>query len=98
MSALCFPRLLYVCMLSALLFRRKLAGLAPQLAEVGDQIAVLLGCDFPVVLREVDGRCELIGEVYVESIMDGKQWTTSILENTKRDISKFISFSGYPKY
>jgi len=51
---------------------RKLGGLAPKLAEVGDKIAVLLGCDFPVVLREVDGKCELIGEVYVDSIMNGE--------------------------
>jgi hypothetical protein len=51
---------------------RKLAGLAPKLAEVGDKIAVLLGCDFPVVIREVDGRSELIGELYVDSIMNGE--------------------------
>ncbi len=51
---------------------RKLAGLPPQLAEVGNKIAVLLGCDFPVILREIDGSCELIGEVYVDSIMDGE--------------------------
>jgi hypothetical protein len=51
---------------------RKLAGLAPKLTEVGEKIAVLLGCDFPVVLREVDGRFELIGEIYVDSIMNGE--------------------------
>jgi hypothetical protein len=50
----------------------KLAGFAPRLAEAGDKIAVLLGCDFPVVLRDVDGKCELIGEVYVDSIMNGE--------------------------
>jgi hypothetical protein len=51
---------------------RKLAGLAPQLAEVGDKIVVFMGCNFPVVLREVDDRCELIGEIYVDGIMDGE--------------------------
>jgi hypothetical protein len=50
----------------------KLAGLAPQLSEVGDKIVVLLGCDFPVVMRDVDGRCELIGEIYVDGIMRGE--------------------------
>jgi hypothetical protein len=51
---------------------RKLAGLAPQLVEVGDKIVVLMGSNFPVVLREVDDRYELIGEIYVDGIMDGE--------------------------
>jgi hypothetical protein len=50
----------------------KLAGLAPQLAEVGDKVVVLLGCNFPVVLREVDCRCEFIGEIYLDGIMHGE--------------------------
>lgn len=50
----------------------KLTGLAPQLAEVGDRIVVLLGCNFPVVLRKVDSYWELIGEIYVDGIMDGE--------------------------
>ncbi|KAE9362973.1 HET-domain-containing protein [Stipitochalara longipes BDJ] len=48
----------------------KLMGLAPQKAEVGDKIVILLGCNFPVVLREVDKHWELIGEIYVDGIMN----------------------------
>lgn len=54
-----------------------LVGLAPQAAKVGDRICLLYGCSVPVVLRihvAPDGRdCwELIGEAYVDSIMDGE--------------------------
>ncbi|RDW77668.1 hypothetical protein BP6252_05721 [Coleophoma cylindrospora] len=53
----------------------KLAGLAPQLSQKGDKIAVLFGCDFPVVLRAVDDHWELIGEVYIDGIMKGQAMT-----------------------
>jgi hypothetical protein len=65
----------------------KLAGLAPQLAEVGDKIAVLPWCNFPVVLREVDRRCEFIGEIYVGGIMDGE--TMEGLKSGKYKEQKF---------
>jgi hypothetical protein len=45
------------------------AGLAPQEAREGDKIVVLLGCDFPVVLRSVGDYWKLVGEVYVDGIM-----------------------------
>ncbi|PMD31987.1 HET-domain-containing protein [Hyaloscypha variabilis F] len=50
----------------------KLLGFAPQQAAVGDKIVVLLGCNFPVVLREIDGHWELIGEIYMDGIMNGE--------------------------
>jgi hypothetical protein len=50
----------------------KLLGFAPQDAKLGDKIVVLLGCSFPVVLREVDGYWELVGEIYVDGIMNGE--------------------------
>jgi hypothetical protein len=52
-----------------ILTRTKLAGLAPQEAKEGDKIVVLLGCDFPVVLRRIGNYWKLIGEVYVDGIM-----------------------------
>jgi hypothetical protein len=55
-----------------ILTEKELAGLAPQEAEEGDKIVVLFGCDFPVVLREVDNYWRLIGEVYVDGIMYGE--------------------------
>jgi hypothetical protein len=52
--------------------RTKLAGLAPQAAEEGDQIFILFGCDFPVVMRNMGNYCRLIGEIYVDKIMYGE--------------------------
>lgn len=51
------------------LTRTRLAGLAPQETKEGDKIVVLLGCDFPVVLRSIGDYWKLIGEVYVDGIM-----------------------------
>ncbi|CZR52633.1 uncharacterized protein PAC_02510 [Phialocephala subalpina] len=50
----------------------KLAGLAPQAAQQGDEIVVLLGCDFPVVMRDMGTYWTLIGEIYVDGIMYGE--------------------------
>jgi N-acyl-L-homoserine lactone synthetase len=52
--------------------RTKLAGLAPRAAEEGDQIVILLGCDFPVVMRNMGSYWTLIGEIYVDKIMYGE--------------------------
>jgi hypothetical protein len=52
--------------------RTKLAGLAPQAADDGDQIVILLGCDFPVVMRNMGSYWTLIGEIYVDEIMYGE--------------------------
>ncbi len=50
----------------------KLAGLAPQAARPGDKIVLLLGCDFPVVMRDMGTYWTLIGEIYVDGIMYGE--------------------------
>jgi hypothetical protein len=54
------------------ILKNNLLGFAPQQTEVGDKIVVLLGCNFPVVLREVGEHWELIGEIYVDGIMNGE--------------------------
>ncbi|TID14341.1 HET-domain-containing protein [Venturia nashicola] len=47
-------------------------GLAPDTAEKTDLICILYGCSVPVVIREVDGgKHELIGECYIDGMMDG---------------------------
>jgi hypothetical protein len=51
---------------------RNVPGLAPWDAEAGDKICVLLGCRFPVVLRREGDQYVLIGEAYVEGMMDGQ--------------------------
>lgn len=47
-------------------------GLAPEEAELGDVIAILHGCNFPLVLRPCGGSYLLIGECYVDGMMDGE--------------------------
>ncbi len=47
-------------------------GLAPWDSEEGDILCVLLGCSFPVILRPTDGNYMLIGEVYVDELMNGE--------------------------
>jgi hypothetical protein len=59
------------------LFDRKLAitttgylGLVAGAARTGDAIAVLYGCNFPVVLRRTGKEFIYIGECYIDGIMD----------------------------
>ncbi|CAG8956330.1 hypothetical protein HYFRA_00003710 [Hymenoscyphus fraxineus] len=47
-------------------------GLAPWDALEGDVLVVLLGCKFPVVLRNVERHWVLVGEAYVDGYMDGE--------------------------
>ena len=48
-------------------------GLGLGHVEPGDAIAVLIGCQVPFVLRKsVGGRYQIVGEAYVDGIMDGE--------------------------
>jgi hypothetical protein len=47
-------------------------GLVPEQVLVGDFIAVLYGCGFPVALRQVGECYQYIGECYIDGIMDGE--------------------------
>lgn len=47
-------------------------GLVPDRAEVGDVIAVLWGCNFPVILRLCQGGFRYVGECYIDGLMDGE--------------------------
>ncbi|KAF2145870.1 uncharacterized protein K452DRAFT_102434 [Aplosporella prunicola CBS 121167] len=49
-------------------------GLAPELCEVGDALAVLHGCRVPLVLRRVEGEesYRLVGDCFVEGAMNGE--------------------------
>jgi len=56
-------------------------GLAPPSAMTGDVIAILFGCNVPVVLREVNkGKYEVIGECYVHGLMDGEAISMDLIE------------------
>lgn len=48
-------------------------GLGPDDIKAGDVIALVMGSQVPFVLREIaDGKYKLIGEAYVDGIMDGE--------------------------
>jgi hypothetical protein len=47
-------------------------GLGPAESREGDKVAVLLGGSVPFVLREQQGYFILVGECYVNGLMDGK--------------------------
>jgi hypothetical protein len=49
-----------------------LIGTVAAQAIVGDKIAVLLGCDMPVVLRPKGNYYQYIGSCFVEGLMDGE--------------------------
>jgi Heterokaryon incompatibility protein (HET) len=47
-------------------------GLAPDISEPGDVIALLLGGEVPIVLRPKNGKYIFIGECFVDGMMDGE--------------------------
>lgn len=50
-------------------------GLGPGCMQTGDEIAILHGANFPVVLRRIEGReqrYEFIGDCYVDGVMFGE--------------------------
>jgi hypothetical protein len=52
--------------------RKGLLGMAPKYAKLGDRVAVLTGCDMPVVLRPTGDKYEFIGAAFVEGLMKGE--------------------------
>jgi hypothetical protein len=47
-------------------------GLAPDETQHGDTIAVLYGCNYPIVLRRSGNGFRYVGECYVDGLMDGE--------------------------
>jgi hypothetical protein len=47
-------------------------GLAPEEVRESDFVGILYGCNFPVVLRPNGGCYFVIGECYVDGVMDGE--------------------------
>jgi Heterokaryon incompatibility protein (HET) len=69
-----------------------LVGLIPQHAKVGDQVCILNGCSVPLVLRkqcvsDSEFHWQLIGEAYVNEMMDGE-----FLRYTPREVLEFAEF------
>lgn len=47
-------------------------GLAPDETQTGDTVAVLYGCNYPVILRRCQSGFRYIGECYIDGLMDGE--------------------------
>ena len=48
-------------------------GLVPEMAQLGDQVCVLLGCDLPMLLRPTsESEYQVVGSCYVDGLMFGE--------------------------
>jgi hypothetical protein len=75
----------------------KRLGLAPLHAAEGDVLSLLYGCSVPVVLRKLrdnkgkeTGGYELIGECYLDGMMDGEAVSESRLEQARKNGSEKV--------
>ncbi|KAK8127375.1 hypothetical protein PG984_008483 [Apiospora sp. TS-2023a] len=59
--------------------RQGMYMMVPEDTELDDCIAVILGCDIPVLLGMRDGELVLVGECYVDMLMDG-EWLQDMEE------------------
>ena len=62
-------------------------GIGPALLGKGDVVCVLLGCNVPFVLREVEGHHILVGHCFVLGLMDGE--AMEAVEDGKATIQEF---------
>ncbi|TVY41023.1 Heterokaryon incompatibility protein 6,OR allele [Lachnellula subtilissima] len=53
--------------------QRGFLGLGPEILESGDVVCIFPQLPVPLVLRPVDGHFLLVGECYVDGIMDGEE-------------------------
>jgi hypothetical protein len=65
---------------------RGFMGLAPQPAEVGDEVWILLGCDVPMILRKCDDYYTLVGECFVYGMMEGEQTKNLLASGPPKNI------------
>lgn len=55
--------------------------------DEGDFICTLLGCPFPVVLREIDGHFVNIGTCFILGLMNGE--AAAMLNEGKAELRQF---------
>lgn len=67
---------------SFIMGRRDFMGMAPVRSEVGDFVAIILGCSFPFVLRGAGRGYRLVGPCYVAGLMHGEQFPHSGIVQT----------------
>jgi Heterokaryon incompatibility protein (HET) len=56
--------------------------------QEGDVVAILFGCNCPVVLRKVGDHHVLVGECFIQGLMDGE--AMAIIEHNREKIETFI--------
>ena len=84
------------------LFRMKegYIGLAPEVAQVGDQVYVILGCDAPLILRPtMNNEWQVVGRCYIDGVEDGRVFLGDLPKPYRRVI-RFEEVSGkwWPAY
>jgi hypothetical protein len=72
-----FDQALYIACNNRLLFIASSGeiGLGPQVTIEGDTIAILYGCNTPIILRQINAselNYEFVGECFIHGIMDGE--------------------------
>jgi hypothetical protein len=74
---------------------KKLIGLAPMTAQVGDIICIIYGCSVPVVLRKhVLGEqisWSFIGECYIHGMMDGEAMEMDSSQVKRQEVEFILS-------
>lgn len=75
--------------------RQGYVGLAPAAARAGDEIAVLVGCCVPIVLRRNEGKSiwQVVGECYVHGIMNGEVLRTAVKERREHLVEDIVTAS-----
>jgi hypothetical protein len=52
----------------------------PELAECGDEVCIVSGARIPFVVRRCQGNYRLVGECWVQGIMEGEMFALQNLE------------------
>jgi len=62
-------------------FNRGYLGLAPRYSHPGGIIAIVKGCNVPLILREVEGHYIVVGPCFVHGLMHGESVKQIVLTN-----------------
>ena len=73
-NAYLYVQRLYACTVNRCLITTsdQRLGLVPSNVKYGDLVCILFGCSVPVILRRTGNEFSLIGEAYINGIMDGE--------------------------
>jgi hypothetical protein len=63
-------------------------GIGPNIVHINDIVCSLKGCQFPVILRQVESHFVLVGTCWIQGLMDGELRKT--LEENEGTIQEFM--------